>query len=816
MANEKNNASFFTKLATVIVDKRNILFIIYIAAFIFSLIAQNWVKVCDDITAYLPADMETRQGLTVMEDEFVTYSTARIMIANITYDKAEALCDKLKELPQVNTIDFDDTEDYYKDGCALFAITLKGQPGDSVTDEGYAALREAVSGYDAYISESDADMSDTLDGEMNMVLGIAAVIIVAVLLFTSQTYMEVPALLLTFVAAAILNKGSNYWFGEISFVSNSVTVVLQLALSIDYAIIMIHHYSEERQMHDQREAVICALAKSIPEISASSLTTVSGLLALMFMQFRIGFDLGLCLIKSIVFSLLCVFTLMPCLLMVLGKYIDKTHHKSFLPNVSALGSFVYKLRYIVPPIFVAALVLAFLFSSKCPYVYDANSSDTQRHNEMQIAKTMINETFGQKNLTALVIPAGDYNKQKQLTEELEALPQVESVTALTSVKVKDEYVLTDSLTPRQFAELTDIDIELSKLVYIMYAADHEDYGKIISNLDSFGVPLIDMFMFVYDLKTDGYVEFDDDMNDTLDDLYIQLDSARKQLSGPNYSRMLVYLDLPMEGDETFSFLDTIHEVADKYYDTVYLVGDATSSYDLEKTFATDNIIVSVLSVLFVILVLFFTFKSAGLPVLLIAVIQGSVWLNFSMPYITKKPIFFMSYLIVSSIQMGANIDYAIVISSRYMELKKSLPIKKAMRGTLNFAFPTVFTSGSILASAGFLIGKLSTDPTVVSIGSALCNGTLISMFLVMLVLPEILLLGDTIIEKTKFSIKKPELIQHETGRFFVNGRVRGYINGFVDADIHGMIRGKMEAQVNINNVTRETEALTDGHEDDEE
>ena len=145
MANEKNNASFFTKLATVIVDKRNILFIIYIAAFIFSLIAQNWVKVCDDITAYLPADMETRQGLTVMKDEFVTYSTARIMIANITYDKAEALCDKLKELPQVNTIDFDDTEDYYKDGCALFAITLKGQSGDSVTDEGYAALREAVS-----------------------------------------------------------------------------------------------------------------------------------------------------------------------------------------------------------------------------------------------------------------------------------------------------------------------------------------------------------------------------------------------------------------------------------------------------------------------------------------------------------------------------------------------------------------------------------------------------------------------------------------------------------------------------------------------
>ena len=196
---------------------------------------------------------------------------------------------------------------------------------------------------------------------MNIIIAVAALIILSVLLFTSRSYMEVPVMVITFIAATILNKGTNYWFGEISFVSNSVTGVLQLALSIDYAIIMIHHYSEERASYDQHDAVVHALAKSIVEISASSLTTVSGLLALMFMQFSIGFDLGLCLIKSIFFSLLCVFTLMPGLLMLLGGYIDKSQHKNFVPNISFIGNIVYKLRFVVPPLFVGIIVAHFCF-----------------------------------------------------------------------------------------------------------------------------------------------------------------------------------------------------------------------------------------------------------------------------------------------------------------------------------------------------------------------------------------------------------------------------------------------------------------------
>ena len=806
MKEQDKENSFMYKVAATIVDKRKIVILLYIAGIIFSFISSNWVKVNNDITEYLPDDTVTRQGLSVMEDEFVTLATARVMVTNITYEKAEQLEKKIEDLPVVEMMTFDDTEEHYKDACALYDVTLIYESGDEAAYEGYDEIRECLKDYDVYISQSDVDRSTQLANEMSLILAVAAVIIVVVLVLTSKAYMEVPVLLLTFVAGLLLNKGTNFMCGEISFVSNSVTAVLQLALSIDYAIILIHHYSEERESNDIRESVVIALSKSIPEIASSSLTTVSGLMALMFMQFQLGFDLGICLIKSIIFSLLSVFTLMPCLLMYMGKFIDKTHHKNLLPDMSWLGSLAYKLRIIIPPIFVGVILLGYYLSSNCPYVYDSNSSKTSKKSEMQIADEMIEERFGKKNTAAIVVPKGDYDREKMMIAELKQYEEVGSVTALSDLEVSDDYgyVLTDKITPRQFSELTDMDIETSKLLYTLYAADNEDYSQLITNMNSFAVPIIDLFTFAYDLKTDGYIHFDDEeMNNDLDELNDKLSTAKKQLLGENYTRILLNLDLPMEGDETFSFIDKVNEITAKYYDDFYFVGNSTSCDDLANAFATDNLVVSLLSVFFVILVLFFTFQNGGLPVLLIMVIQGSVWINFSVPYITKTPLYFLSYLIISSIQMGANIDYAIVISSRYMEIKKNMEIKQAMRESMAFAFPTIFTSGSILASAGFLISKLSTDPTIVSIGQCLCRGTLISIILVLFVLPEILLLGDTILEKSGVTIKTPEIVRKETGQFTIDGHVRGMINGYVDADIKGRIRGDMEAIVNIDTITKE-------------
>ena len=262
--------------------------------------------------------------------------------------------------------------------------------------------------------------------------------------------------------------------------------------------------------------------------------------------------------------------------------------------------------------------------------------------------------------------------------------------ALSNVEAMDGYVLTDKLTPRQFAELTDLDIEAARLLYSAYAVNAETYGQLVSGVDNYSVPLLDMFLFVYDQMQEGYVTLDSDMTETIEDLHTQLTDAQLQLKGENYSRLVLQLNLPEESQETFAFLDTLHRVMAEYYpEDAMLVGNSTSDFDLSSSFSNDNTLIGVLTIVFVILVLVFTFKSAGLPVLLILVIQGSVWINFSFPYLMGDNMFFLSYLVVSSIQMGANIDYAIVIANRYTDLRQRMPLKDAVVESLNEAFPTI-------------------------------------------------------------------------------------------------------------------------------
>ncbi len=801
MSTQKKKQSPIEKVAAIIVDKRKAFYLFYIIAAIFCAIATGWTQVNNDLTSYLPDTTETRIGLTLMDEEFVTFGSGSIMLDNVTFDTAERVAAELEEIDGVTSVVVENDEDSYKNGAALLSVTFDGEAEDQISKDAMIAIREKLESYDAYISSEVGNSSaETIAAEMQVVVLIAVVIIIAVLLFTSHTYMEVPVMLMTFGMAALLNMGTNFIFGEISFISNSIAVVLQLALAIDYAIILCNRYTEERTTMEPREATITALSKAIPEISSSCLTTISGMVAMMFMQFKIGFDLGIVLVKAILCSIFVVFTLMPGLLMSFSPLIDKTHHRYFVPKITAIGKLASKTKFILPPIYVVFLVVSFVLSSNCNYVYGYSTLSTITRNSTQIAEEKIKDTFDTSNLVVVMVPAGDYNKEHRLLERLESLPEVDSAMGLANIEAMDGYMLTDALTPRQFAELTDMDIEIVQLAYSAYAASEENYGQIVSSVNNYAVPLIDMFGYIYEQKEAGYVTLDDDLNKDIDDLNEQLNDAKLQLSTENYSRMLLFTNIPEEGEETFAFLDDLHEIVYEYYpDGAYIVGDSTSDYDLGTSFATDNMLVSVLSFLFVLVILVFTFKSAGLPVLLLAIIQGSIWINFSFPVLSGTNIFFMSYLIVSSIQMGANIDYAIVISSRYTELKKQMPIKDAIVETLNFAFPTIISSGAILAIAGMLIGILSSDEAISSIGLCLGRGTFISIFLVMFVLPPILLLGDTIIEKTSFTLKRRDIVQHRSGYMRVNGHVRGYVSGIVDARISGVIHGELSAQLDSEN-----------------
>ena len=265
--------------------------------------------------------------------------------------------------------------------------------------------------------------------------------------------------------------------------------------------------------------------------------------------------------------------------------------------------------------------------------------------------------------------------------------------------------------------------------------------------------------------------------------------------GENYSRMVVYLDMPEDDEETFAFIDEMKSIASRYYDgaEVYAVGNATTAKDFKESFVIDNVVVTAVSIITVLLVLLLSFKSLTMPVILIAVIQGAIWISFSIPAITNTSLFFLGYIIISAIQMGANIDYAIVIATRYNEVKGKMNQRDAIIETMNFAFPTVITSGAIMAITGILIGNLSSEQTIASLGGNLGRGTIISIILVLFVLPQLLLLSDKLVDKTSFKLfkKKEKETAEADGRVHVCGRVSGELNGSIDAVIDGKVNLKL-------------------------
>ena len=797
---KKKKGNLWLTVATFIVNKRKAIEILFVLAIIYSVLCINKVQVNQDITSYLPADSETRQGLSIMDEQFMTYGSAKVMLANVTFNQADSLVDSLENVDGVKEVAFDDSSDHFKGTNVLFDITFSGTSDEQVSKDALNSVKDILADYDVYVSTevgSEESSAESLAKDMNIILVLAVVVIVAVLLLSTKAYLQIPVLLITFGVAAILNMGTNYWFGTISSITNSIAVVLQLALAIDYAIILCDRFMEEHETLDAEEAVKVALSKAIPEISSSSLTTISGMVAMMFMQFRLGYDMGIILVKAIILSLISVFFLMPGVLLIFAKGIDKTHHKCYVPKITIVGKFANKTKYIIPPLFIICLVFAFMKSNNCQYIYDTSSIVSAKKSESKIAQETIEETFGASNQLVVMVPKGDYESEHKVVKKLQNLDYVTSALALSNVSINDEYVLTDKLSPRQFSELVGIDREVVEVLYMAYAYNQEQYGPVVTGIDDYDVPIIDMFLFLYDQYKEGYVTLDSNLDEKLTTLYDTLHDAQLQLQGSDYSRLVLNISLPVEGQETYDALEEIRGIAAQYYskDSVILVGNSTSDHDLESSFASDNIIISVLTALFVMIILFFTFQSAGLPVLLVLTIQGSIWINFAVPSIEGQTVFFIAYLIVSAIQMGATIDYAIVISNRYLQLKQQMPLKEAITETLNQSFPTIFTSGSILTCAGFLIGEIASDATVASIGVALGRGTLISIILVLFVLPQILLMGDIIIEKTALTMNITRLQREVAGRVRVTGHVRGYVQGEIDADIQGTFQGQMKVSV---------------------
>ena len=747
--------------AAAIVRWRGLFMLLFVAAAIYCGLSLSRVKVNSDLTFFLSPKTETRRGLTIMEENFVTCASEDVMVANLTFERAETLAEEIRGYEHVFSVGFDSSDAHYTSSAALFTISFDAPEDDPGVTQAREKIRALLAPYDSYTYSMDLKhFSQQLAGEMVGVVAIAAAVIAVILLFTSRSYFEVVIFFIVFVFAALLNMGTNFWLGEISMITHAIAVIMQLALAIDYAIIFSHRYQDEcARFPTAREALEEALAKSILEISSSSLTTISGLVALMLMDFRLGYDLGVVLSKSIVCSLLTVFLLMPGLIMMFPRTIKKSEHRTLIPDITPWGRFLMRSRGCFVWVFLLIVPLAFYGARHVDYAFSDSTVTEIVYSESRAAMRKIEQTFRRSTSVVLIVPHEDLDAEKAILEQVAAIPEVTEAMGLGSIRVDGEHVLTDRYGAREFAELLELPQETAELLFQAYGLRHEEYQALFSpGRDSYRVPLIDLFGFVFDLVDHGVVTLTDEQAARLSELREELNFAQRQLRGEHYNRMLFSVDLPVEGERSRALVEQIRAIAAPYYpqEELLVVGDITSARDLGDSYTGDSLLISILTIVFVFAILLFTFRTVVGAAILVFVIQGSIWINFSFPYLQHVSPSFVTNMIVSAIQMGATIDYAIVLMNRFQSHKGRLPIREAMARAVNESFATVLTSGSIMTIAGLLIGLRVSDVYVSHIGLAVGRGAFCSVVLVLSVLPQLLVLLDGAVEKTRFRLSLRE------------------------------------------------------------
>ncbi len=660
----------------------------------------------------------------------------------------------------------------YKNNSALYTVTLKDYDSTAGAFDAVKGVIDALSDEKAYLSGQSAFSYYTkLETEQSiMKLGIAIVVIILlVMLFTSKTYFELIVLILVFGAAMAINMGTNFLFvNGISYIANLVALVLQLALSLDYSIILLHRYMEERDTgQDPQTATVTALTKGLPEILSSSLTTVAGLAALMLMTLSIGAEIGLSLAKGIVVSMATVIFFMPALLVIFDKPIQKTRHKSFVPNVTKPARAIVKARKVIVPAFLLIAILAGVAQGFNKYSFNYNSGSL-----IVAPKKVIEETgFGTLNSLVVVVPKGDAEKERQLVKYVESFDLIDKsqTTALATINVysfidadsSETLYLTDEVSKKDIGNLIDkipSDAGVNPLIIKpIIESWFDDYVKNYlpegTKPSKAKVRLIDLLDFAVREKFDAISRFIGDDPEKL--AYLeqikQISFAKANLESENYSRITFNINGGVEDDDVFELVKTLKTGVSDFYEERYITGESVVCYEMSEYFMKDNLMVCLFTDLFILVILLITFRNISLPIILILAIQGGIFINFAIPFLSKTSISFIGYLIISAIQMGATIDYAIVLTNRYRGIRKDFTDRyDAMAAATNAVFPTILTSGVILTATGFVMSMLSSG-VVAQLGLLLGVGTLTSIIIVLFVLPSLLLVTEKVVDKTDFS-----------------------------------------------------------------
>lgn len=678
-----------------LVNHRKTMVMIFTMVFVVCLLLGNLVKVNYDINDYLPESSPSTVSLELMQEEFDGgIPNARIMISDVTIPEALEYKEKLEAVDGVtavtwlddvvsifvplSTLDTDTLETYYKDNNALFTVTIE----EDRRIEAVSSIRELIGEDNAMTGSAVSTAISTTETvlEVNKISIFTVLFVLVVLVMTTNSWMEPLIVLIGLGLAIVINNGTNLIFGEISFVTNAAGSILQLAVSLDYSVFLLHRFEECRQENpDVKAAMTEALCKSTSSILSSGLTTVIGFLALVLMQFRLGPDLGLALAKGVAISLITVFVFMPSFILLTYKWLDKTRHKELLPKFDLFGKIVKKVTIPMVCIFVILIIPAYLASNANDYYYGSSNifgSETQLGSDT----ALIESVFGKSDTYVLMVPVGDTATETELSQELNSLPQVTSIIS--------------------YVDLAGAEIPLEYL-------DENTLSQLISK---------------------------------------------------NYSRMVLSVDVPYEGEETFALVEQVRNIAQKYYsDTYYLAGEGVSTYDLMETVTNDMVKVNFMAIAAVFIVLLLSLRSISLPIVLVLSIETAIWINLSIPYFMDTTIFYIAYLIISSIQLGATVDYAILMTDRYKENREMMNKKAAVIQTISDVTVSILTSGSVLTVVGLLLGYITTNQLLGQLGIFIGRGAILSLIIVLFVLPGLLYLFDPLI------IRKRKIKQIQMG-----------------------------------------------------
>lgn len=759
------------KIPEGIVKLKWVFLVLFVALSIFGAVMIPRTKINYDLTGYLPANCDSSIALELLKKEFDDKGMAYVMVKDVTPEKAGEIKTRLEKVEGVATVTYVESMNY-KNNSALYTVTLKDYDSTAGAFDAVKDVIDALSDEKAYLSGQSAFSYYTkLETEQSiMKLGIAIIIIILlVMLFTSKTYFELIVLILVFGAAMAINMGTNFLFvNGISYIANLVALVLQLALSLDYSIILLHRYMEERDNgEDAKTATVTALTKGLPEILSSSLTTVAGLAALMLMTLSIGAEIGLSLAKGIVISMATVIFFMPALLVIFDKPIQKTRHKSFVPNVTKPARAIVKARKVIVPAFLLIAILAGVAQGFNKYSFNYNSGSL-----IVAPKKVIEETgFGTLNSLVVVVPKGDAEKERQLVKYVESFDLIDKsqTTALSTINVysfidadsSETLYLTDEVSKKDIGNLIDkipSDAGVNPLIIKpIIEGWFDDYVKNYlpegTKPSKAKVRLIDLLDFAVREKFDAISRFIGDDPEKL--AYLeqvkQISFAKANLESENYSRITFNINGGVEDDDVFELVKTLKTGVSDFYEERYITGESVVCYEMSEYFMKDNLMVCLFTDLFILVILLITFRNISLPIILILAIQGGIFINFAIPFLSKTSISFIGYLIISAIQMGATIDYAIVLTNRYRGIRKDFTDRyDAMAAATNAVFPTILTSGVILTATGFVMSMLSSG-VVAQLGLLLGVGTLTSIIIVLFVLPSLLLVTEKVVDKTDFS-----------------------------------------------------------------